>query len=99
MRLPDGWPQLSGAFAVATRLPHEKSGAVCARVPSQIVVLFPRFCRIRYDTVFLLMMVASGKRYGMPPKPAVLRFALGFTGSPVMHQFGSPPTMEQPSWW
>ena len=66
MKLPNGWPQLSGAFA--TRLPHAKFGAACARSPSQIVVLDPRFCRILYDIVLGLMSVASGKRYGMPPK-------------------------------
>src|SRR5207249_11993757 len=56
----------------------------------------PRSPLFPYTTLF--RSVASGNRYGMPPKPALVRFASGLTASPVMHQFGSPPTIEQPSW-
>src|SRR3954466_13250117 len=96
MKLVNGLLFPGGAFAM--REPHWNVGVARTRVPSQTLTPGTLF-RILYEMVLGSRRVASGNRYGMLPKPAVFRFAAGLTASPVMHQFGSPPTIEQPSWW
>src|SRR4029453_9478466 len=96
MKLVNGLLLLGGALA--TRVPHWKVGAAWTRVPAH-TVMFGTLLRISYEIVLGSRIVASGNRYGMPPNPALRRLASGLIASPVMHQFGSPPTTEQPSWW
>src|SRR6188768_488344 len=95
MKFVNGLLLLGGALAM--RLPHWNVGVASTRVPSHTVMSLTLF-RISYEIVLGSRIVASGNRYGIAPKPAVLRFAAGLIASPVMHQFGSPPTTEQPSW-
>src|SRR5438045_550855 len=94
MKLVNGLLLLGGALAI--REPHWKVGAASTREPSHTDTSDMWF-RIWYDAVLGSSSVASGNRYGMAPKPALLRLASGLIASPVMHQFGSPPTIEQPS--
>src|SRR6516165_7733846 len=93
MKFVNGLLLFGGAFTM--REPHWNVGVAWTREPSH--TLIPEtLLRIWYDAVVGSSSVASGNRNGMAPKPAFARLASGLMASPVMHQFGSPPTIEQP---
>src|SRR5580765_888432 len=90
MKLPNG-PTLCGG-ELATRPPQVNDGADCTRDPSHTED--PVRDRISYASVFLSISVASGKRYGIAPNPAVLRLAIELTCSALRQKFGPAPVTE-----
>ena len=78
MLMKPGKPMFGGVLV--TRLPHAKVGGSCTRVPSHIGDAAP-FSDVVH-VVALVDDLASGKRNGRSPSPALFRLAMGFTGKP-----------------
>src|SRR5262245_23550250 len=96
MKLPNGPTLFGGVFAFATRPAQPNEGGDWTRVPSHAVL--PDRAMTSYENVCGSSRVASGKRYGMLPNPALMRLAAAFTGRALRQKFGPFPVTEHPSW-